>query len=216
MNFKNLIKYNNKIIEGVYLFAILIIPLVFSPEELFGFYQFPKEFLLNFLSSILLILIGVKIIFEPNKIINKINSNKLAISSIFILLFSYLISSFFSVNKLGSFFGREYGMSANSFQTYLALSIVFISIFLTYENNKNIFRLLRTILISTTLISIVGLLQFISPNIFETFTFYHQDRIVSTLGNPIYFGSVLMLGIQLSVIYYLLFYKIEEKSGLSF
>ena len=60
----------------------------------------------------------------------------------------------------------------------------------------NIFRMLRTILISTTLISIVGLLQFIAPNIFETFTFYHQDRIVSTLGNPIYFGSVLMLGIQ--------------------
>ena len=216
MNFKNLIKYNNKIIEGVYLFAILIIPLVFSPEELFGFYQFPKEFLLHFLSSILLILISVKIIFEPTKIINKINSNKLAISSIFILLFSYLISSFFSVNKLGSFFGREYGMSSNSFQTYLALSIVFISIFLNYENNKNIFRILRTILISTTLISIVGLLQFIAPNIFETFTFYHQDRIVSTLGNPIYFGSVLMLGIQLSFIYYLLFYKIEERNGLRF
>ena len=45
MSFKNLIKYNNKIIEGVYLFAIIIIPLVFSPEELFGFYQLPKEYL---------------------------------------------------------------------------------------------------------------------------------------------------------------------------
>ena len=115
MNFKNLIKYNNKIIEGVYLFAILFIPLVFSPEDLFGFYQFPKEFLIHFSSSLLLVLIAIKIIFEPSQIINRINSNKLAISSVFLLLFSYLISSFFSVNKLGSFFGREYGMSSNSF-----------------------------------------------------------------------------------------------------
>ncbi len=216
MNFKNLIKYNNKIIEGVYLFAILIIPLAFSPEEIFGFYQFPKEFLLHFSSNILIILIGIKIILEPSQIINKINSNKLAISSVFLLLFSYLISSFFSVNKLGSFFGREYGMSSNSFQTYLALSIIFLSIFIVYENTKNIIRILKSILISTTLISIVGLLQFIAPNIFETFTFYHQKRIVSTLGNPIYFGSVLMLGIQLSIIYFLLFYKLEEKKGVNF
>ena len=215
MNFKNLIKYNNKIIEGVYLFAILIIPLSFSPEEIFGFYQFPKEFLLHFSSSILLILIGFKLIFEPAQIINKINSNKLAISSVFLFLFSYLISSFFSVNKLGSFFGREYGVSANSFQTYLALSIIFLSIFIVYENNKNIIRILKSFIISTTLISIVGLLQFIAPNIFETFTFYHQDRIVSTLGNPIYFGSVLMIGIQLSIIYFLLFYKLEEKNGIN-
>ena len=216
MSFKNLIKYNNKIIEGVYLFAIIIIPLVFSPEELFGFYQLPKEYLLHLSSSILLILIGIKIIFEPSKVINKINSNKLALSSVFLILFSYLISSIFSVNKLGSFFGREYGMSSNSFQTYFALSIIFLSIFIVYENKKNNLRVFKSILISTTLISIIGLLQFIAPNIFKTFTFYHQDRIMSTLGNPIYFGSVLILGIQLSIIYFLLLYKLEEKKGINF
>ena len=132
MNFKNLIKYNNKIIEGVYLFAIVSIPLAFSPEELFGFYQLPKEFLLHFLSNILLLLISLKIIYEPSRLINKINSNKLAVTSIFLLLFSYLISSIFSVNQLGSLFGREYGMSSNSFQTYFALSIIFLSIFIVY------------------------------------------------------------------------------------
>ena len=214
MNFKNLIKYNNQIIEGVYLFAIVSIPIVFSPEELFGFYQLPKEFLLHFISSILLLLLSLKIIFEPSKLINKLNSNKLAVTSVLLLLTSFFLSSIFSVNLLGSLFGREYGMSSNSFQTYFALSIIFLSIFIVYEDKKNIVNIFKSVLISTTIISIVGLLQFIAPNIFETFTFYHQTRIVSTLGNPIYFGSVLVLGIQLTIIYYLIFFKLEEKNGI--
>ncbi len=216
MNFKNIININNKIIEIVYIFAILIIPIAFSPEEIFGFYQFPKEFLLHSSSNIILICIGLKFLLEPNTLINKLNSNKLPLISILLILFSYFLSSCFSINPISSFFGREYGMSSNSFQTYLALSVIFAGIFVIYENIKNITRIFISILAATSLISLIGLLQFFAPNVFETFTFYHQDRIVSTLGNPIYFGSVLLLGIQLSIIYFLNFYKIEEKNGLNF
>ena len=216
MNFKNLININNKIIEIVYLFAILSIPVAFSPEELFGFYQFPKEFLLHSLSNILLICLGLKFLIEPNNLINRINSNRLAIAPIALILFSYFLSSIFSVNQTASFFGREYGMSANSFQTYFALSVIFIGIFIRYEDIKNLTRIFISIIISTSIISIIGLLQFFAPNIFETFTFYHQDRIVSTLGNPIYFGSVLLIGIQLTIVYYLNFYNFEDKKGKRF
>ena len=216
MNFKNIININNKIIEIVYIFAILIIPIAFSPEEIFGFYQFPKEFLLHSSSNIILICIGLKFLLEPNTLINKLNSNKLPLISILLILFSYFLSSCFSINPISSFFGREYGMSSNSFQTYLALSVIFAGIFVSYENINNITRIFISILAATSLISLIGLLQFFAPNVFETFTFYHQDRIVSTLGNPIYFGSVLLLGIQLSIIYFLNFYKIEEKNGLNF
>ncbi|MEC8440619.1 MAG: O-antigen ligase family protein [Chloroflexota bacterium] len=216
MNFKNLININNKIIEIVYLFAILSIPVAFSPEELFGFYQFPKEFLLHSLSNILLICLGLKFLIEPNNLLNRINSNRLAIAPIALILFSYFLSSIFSVNQTASFFGREYGMSANSFQTYFALSVIFIGIFIRYEDIKNLTRIFISIIISTSIISIIGLLQFFAPNIFETFTFYHQDRIVSTLGNPIYFGSVLLIGIQLTIVYFLNFYNFEDKKGKRF
>ena len=216
MNFKNLININNKIIEIVYIFAILLIPIAFSPEELFGFYQFPKEFLLHSLSNILLICLALKFLIEPNNLLNKLNSNRLAITAILLILFSYFLSSIFSINPTASFFGREYGMSTNSFQTYFALSVIFIGIFFRYENINNLTRIFISITISTSLISIIGLLQFFAPNIFETFTFYHQDRIVSTLGNPIYFGSVLMIGIQLTVIYFLNFYNLEGKNGKEF
>ena len=216
MNFKNLININNKIIEIVYIFAILLIPIAFSPEELFGFYQFPKEFLLHSFSNILLICLGLKFLLEPNNLLNKLNSNRLATTAILFILFSYFLSSIFSLNSTASFFGREYGMSTNSFQTYFALSIIFIGIFVRYENISNIIRIFISILISTSIISIIGLLQFFAPNIFETFTFYHQDRIVSTLGNPIYFGSVLLLGIQLTIVYFLNFYNLEAKRGKEF
>ena len=125
MNFKNLININNKIIEIVYIFAILLIPIAFSPEELFGFYQFPKEFLLHSLSNILLICLGLKFLLEPNNLLNKLNSNRLAIAAMLLILFSYFLSSIFSINQTASLFGREYGMSTNSFQTYLALTVIF-------------------------------------------------------------------------------------------
>jgi len=216
MNFKNLININNKIIEIVYIFAILLIPIAFSPEELFGFYQFPKEFLLHSLSNILLICLGLKFLLEPNNLLNKLNSNRLAIAAMLLILFSYFLSSIFSINQTASLFGREYGMSTNSFQTYLALTVIFMGIFVRYEDINNLARIFISIIISTLLISIIGLLQFFAPNIFETFTFYHQDRIVSTLGNPIYFGSVLMIGIQLTLIYFLTFYRLEGKKGKEF
>ncbi len=216
MNFKKLINFNNRIIEIVYLFAILTIPIVFSPESLFGFYQFPKEFILHLSSNILLLALSFKILIDPTSIFKKIISNKLAVISILFILLSYFISSALSINQYSSFFGREYGMSSNSFQTYFALTIIFLSIFLSYENINNVKRIFKTILISTSIISIIGLLQFFAPNIFETFTFYHQDRIVSTMGNPIYFGSVLLIGIQLTIIYFLKFFKLEEKMGVNF
>ena len=166
MNFKNLININNKIIEIVYIFAILLIPIAFSPEELFGFYQFPKEFLLHSLSNILLICLGLKFLLEPNNLLNKLNSNRLAIAAMLLILFSYFLSSIFSINQTASLFGREYGMSTNSFQTYLALTVIFMGIFVRYEDINNLARIFISIIISTLLISIIGLLQFFAPNIF--------------------------------------------------
>ena len=189
MGFDKYRRIINIINESIYLFVVFSIPLAFSPEEFLGFYQIPKEFILHFGANLLLILLPIIFILNPQKLISNIINNRLILFSILFILFSYAISTLFSISILGSLWGREYGMSGNSLQTFFSLSVISISVIVTNSDKSQIRRLFLAIFASSTIVGFVGLMQNFLPNIFETFTFYHQDRVVSTLGNPIYLGS---------------------------
>ena len=195
-------KIINIINESIYLFVVFSIPLVFSPEEFLGFYQLPKEFILHFGANLLLILLPIIFILNPHKLISNIINNRLIIFSILFILFSYAISTLFSISILGSLWGREYGMSGNSLQTFFSLSVISISIIITNFDKSQIRRLFLAIFASSTIVGSIGLMQNFFPYFFKTFTFYHQNRVVSTLGNPIYLGSYLLISNLLSIIYF--------------
>ena len=202
-------KIINIINESIYLFVVFSIPLVFSPEEFLGFYQLPKEFILHFGANLLLILLPIIFILNPHKLISNIINNRLIIFSILFILFSYAISTLFSISILGSLWGREYGMSGNSLQTFFSLSVISISIIITNFDKSQIRRLFLAIFASSTIVGSIGLMQNFFPDIFKTFTFYHQNRVVSTLGNPIYLGSYLLISNLLSIIYFFGFSEIK-------
>ena len=202
-------KIINIINESIYLFVVFSIPLAFSPEEFLGFYQLPKEFILHFGANLLLILLPIIFILNPQKLISNIINNRLIIFSILFILFSYAISTLFSISILGSLWGREYGMSGNSLQTFFSLTIISINIIVTNFDKSQIRRLFLTIFASSTIVGFIGLMQNFAPDIFKTFTFYHQDRVVSTLGNPIYLGSYLLISNLLSIIYFFGFSEIK-------
>jgi len=215
MGFDKYRRIINIINESIYLFVVFSIPLVFSPEEFLGFYQIPKEFILHFGANLLLILLPIIFILNPQKLISNIINNRLILFSILFILFSYAISTLFSISILGSLWGREYGMSGNSLQTFFSLSVISISIIVTNSDKSQIRRLFLAIFASSTIVGFVGLMQNFLPNIFETFTFYHQDRVVSTLGNPIYLGSYLLISNLLSIIYFFGFSEIKLKNKYS-
>ena len=215
MGFDKYRRIINIINESIYLFVVFSIPLVFSPEEFLGFYQIPKEFILHFGANLLLILLPIIFILNPQKLISNIINNRLILFSILFILFSYAISTLFSISILGSLWGREYGMSGNSLQTFFSLSVISISVIVTNSDKSQIRRLFLAIFASSTIVGFVGLMQNFLPNIFETFTFYHQDRVVSTLGNPIYLGSYLLISSLLSIIYFFGFSEIKLKNKYS-
>ena len=215
MGFDKYRRIINIINESIYLFVVFSIPLVFSPEEFLGFYQIPKEFILHFGANLLLILLPIIFILNPQKLISNIINNRLILFSILFILFSYAISTLFSISILGSLWGREYGMSGNSLQTFFSLSVISISVIVTNSDKSQIRRLFLAIFASSTIVGFVGLMQNFLPNIFETFTFYHQDRVVSTLGNPIYLGSYLLISNLLSIIYFFGFSEIKLKNKYS-
>ena len=217
MSLEKINKIINIINETVYLLIVFSVPLVFTPEEYFGLYQLPKEFILHMGANILLITLSISFIFNPNKLISNLVNNRLIIFSILFVLFSYLISTMFSITTLGSFWGREYGMSSYSFHTFFSLSVISLNIIISNSSSRQTKRLFITICSASTLIALVGLLQNFAPKVFETFTFYHQDRILSTLGNPIYLGSYLLIGNLLSILYFTNYHKVDlkNKSALS-
>ena len=212
MNIDKFRKITNIVNESIYLFVVFSIPLIFSPEEFFGFYQLPKESMLHFGANLLLVLLPIIFILNPHKFISNILNNRLILYAILLILFSYVISTLFSITILGSLWGREYGMSSYSLQTFFSFSVISINIITTNFDNSQIRRLFLTIFASSTLVAIIAILQNFLPSIFQTFTFYQQNRIVGTLGNPIYLGSFLLIGNLLSVIYFYGFSEISTKN----
>ena len=198
--------------ESIYLFVVFSIPLIFSPEEFFGFYQLPKESILHFGANLLLVLLPVIFILNPRQFISNILNNRLILYSVLFILFSYVISTLFSITMLGSLWGREYGMSSYSLQSFFSFSVISISIITTNFDKSQIKRIFLTIFASSTLVAVIAILQNFLPNIFQTFTFYQQNRIVGTLGNPIYLGSFLLIGNLLSIIYFYGFSEINTKN----
>ena len=206
----------NKWIEILYLSSILLIPIAFSPENILGFYQLPKEFILHLSGTLIFMLIILKLIIDPKLLISKIIQYKFAFGFLFILLISTIISAIFSINPNGSFWGREYGTSGYSVHTIFSLITISSGIIINSDQENHQKKLLLTIILSTTIVSFFGLIQNFTPAIFPTFTFYHQDRIVSTLGNPIYLGSFLLMGTLLSIFYFLKYKNISTNNRLLF
>ena len=204
----------NKWIEILYLSSILLIPIAFSPENILGFYQLPKEFILHLSGTLIFMLIILKLIIDPKLLISKIIQYKFAFGFLFILLISTIISAIFSINPNGSFWGREYGTSGYSVHTIFSLITISSGIIINSDQENHQKKLLLTIILSTTIVSFFGLIQNFTPAIFPTFTFYHQDRIVSTLGNPIYLGSFLLMGTLLSIFYFLKYKNISTNNRL--
>ena len=170
---------------------------------------------MHFGANLLWKLLPIIFILNPQKLISNIINNRLILFSILFILFSYAISTLFSISILGSLWGREYGMSGNSLQTFFSLSVISISVIVTNSDKSQIRRLFLAIFASSQIVGFVGLMQNFLPNIFETFTFYHQDRVVSTLGNPIYLGSYLLISNLLSIIYFFGFSEIKLKNKYS-
>ena len=193
----------NKTIESIYLVVILLVPIVFSPETNLGFYQLPKESILHMGGSLILVLISLRLITNPNAILSRLINHRIIASGVLLVLMSSILSALFSVDINGSFCGREYGTSSYSVLTMFSLTNLALGIIVVADTLSHEKRLLLSVTCSTFIVAVLGLLQNFLPNIFETFTFYHQERIVSTTGNPIYLGSLLLLGIPLSILYFI-------------
>lgn len=200
------LKLNNFLdflIEFFYLSVIFFIPIYF------GFFlnsahpfDFQKMVLFKILLFFLIFFSSIKFIFYFNfkKIFVKL-FNKYFYIAFFVLLFS-LLSVFWSVNPHLSFYGsldRQAGW-LNEFYIFLFFIILTLNLVI-FENKSNKIRnILITLVISSAVVSFYAIFQFFGLDfiVWEE-PALETGRAMSTLGQPNFLGSFLLLTLPFSL-----------------
>ncbi len=174
----------DKAIEFVWLLVIFIIPLYFNPFTLNAFY-FVKSLALVFLVCTMLGLVIARLILRtgharPESLVNVIRKSPLQTAAI-VLGLVWIISTLFSIMPYKSIWGNlagTVGLLPN-----ISWIVFFLIIASMVKSRTQVFRALYVLLISSGLVSLVGILQFIDPHILPWFKF--TERVFSTDGNPL-------------------------------
>ncbi len=179
---------NSGNIKTLLIIILSFVPLIIAPWTNDYFY-YPKIFSVYFIG---LVMIGIHI--------NAKNSMKIKIDNPTKMLMIYwlllIVTTYFSVNHYNSIWGsfrREEGIIS-----ILSYSVLFIF-------SKNYFRwnkkYLKWILASAVIVSLYGILQYfgLDPIPRDELRFGWGSRAFSTMGNPNFLGSYLVLMLPLSM-----------------
>lgn len=210
MNFKiNIIKtkLNNFLIELTYLSIVFLIPVYFN----FFFpssdpFESSKIMLFRFLVWILLFLSVWKFTLVNNfKKFFVLTLKKYLYAPFIVLLFSGL-TLFWSVDPSWSFWGSSFRQISlyNELFFVLWLVLMFWNLTIMKNNKKQLKRLLLTISFSSLVVSLYAVLQYFGID-FLTWQepAYLTGRSMSTLGQPNFLASFLLLTIPIS--FYLIY-----------
>lgn len=185
-------------IEGAWLLVIFAIPLIINPYSLNAFY-FIKALVLVFLVCLMLGLVIARWLINLNRssagsVIRSILASPLQVTAVVFGLL-WVISTIFSIMPFKSIWGNlggSVGMPPN---------LAFVFFFLVIANNINrrsqVFRALYVLLLSSAVVSLIGVIQYFHPGILPWFRF--QGRVFSTDGNPLFLSSFLSMTMPITL-----------------
>ncbi|MCX7883917.1 MAG: O-antigen ligase family protein [Caloramator sp.] len=177
-----------KIYNIFIIFIICIVPLIITPNR-FDYYYQAKSYVIYTLCFFT----SIPFLFEFDK---NYFSNKAIYYTIFIYIFLLTLSTIFSINIGQSIFGKIY-----RYEGYLTL-ICYIIIFII-ASSKYVFSKIHLVylFLSSSIISIYGILQYLGYNIVKVDPIRAKwiKYVYSTIGNPNFLGSYLVLILPVSI-----------------
>ena len=192
-------KWLDNVTECIWLAVVFIIPLYFNPFALYAFY-FAKSIVFILLVCILLGLVSAQWIIVGGQLKFKgswshlIKDYPLQMAAI-ILGIIWIISTLFSILPYKSIWGNLAGTLG--LLTNIAWIMYFLVISLKLKNRGQIYRIFYTLLISSGLVALVGILQYIDPHVLPWFKF--SGRVFSTDGNPLSLSAFLAMTVPLTL-----------------
>ncbi|MCX6007342.1 MAG: tetratricopeptide repeat protein [Chloroflexi bacterium] len=184
--------------EGAWLLLIFLLPVYFNPLCYNAFY-FVKALALVFLVSLLLGLVLAQWFLAPHtvkvgELPAKIQKSPLQFASV-VLGIIWVVSTIFSVMPGKSLWGNL--AASTGFIPNLAWIIFFLIVSQRVKDRSQVFRALYTLLISSGVVSLVGILQFIRPDILPGFQYY--GRVFSTDGSPLSLSGFLAMTLPVTL-----------------
>ncbi|MDI6891796.1 MAG: O-antigen ligase family protein [Actinomycetota bacterium] len=182
---------------GLMLIALLL-PLIFSPSSLWR-YDFPKLIFLQITVVCLLVLWIVKVVSEGKVKLVRTPLNLPVLA----FLLAVAISTFTSISFHTSLLGE--GIKYHGLLTLLIYVLLFYLPIHFFERKRDVKLFLWAVVVSSVIVSIVGLLQhlgFIFGR-WHLFFFLDPKRIMGTMGNPVSLGAYLVLVLPLSLVLFL-------------
>src|SRR3989339_695109 len=189
------VKFCNRIIEACWLVALAGIPVFFNPYTTRVF-ESDKTYLLRSITIVMLIAWLIKKSAEGLSLDAplKEKGNRAILLSILALGTIYFISSALSIAPYFSFKG--YFLREEGFYTLACYLITFFIILGNLTGKDQLNRLIHTMILSATIVSVYGILQYFKIDT-VSWAGGERTRVTTTLGGPIFAGAYLIMIIPL-------------------
>lgn len=196
----------------MWLTIIFLIPLLFSPLCMAAYY-FVKTMALVILVSLLLGCVIARAILYPRgqyrfSLLVWMKSSPLQVAAV-VLGLAYLISTAFSIIPHKSLMGNL----AGTLGVVPALSWIafFLIVAGSICSRDQVYRAIYALLISTGIVSIIGIIQFFYPAILPWFNY--EGRVFSTDGNPLSLSGLLAVTMPLTLAMAILSWDSATETG---
>jgi len=189
------LKICDLLIEYGILAIVFFIPIIFDYSlTSYNCFDLYKSIIFRVILTFILIAFTVKI-FINNKLIYR-GSAKIFLL-IGLMLISFFVSSFFSLDSNQSFWGNF--LRQQGFYNFFNYLLFFVLIILNINNFKQIKRFIIVAITSSFLATVYGLVQYFNLDPFAwSGDVLNSRRIFSTLGQPNFFGHWLIMVLPLS------------------
>jgi len=189
--FKNITTYCDKLIIGLLLTIVIIVPLFFD-IRLYSVFDLSKVTALYLLTISILVVWSIKLTFKHGF---KVFHTPLDIP-ILAYIFIFIISSAISINPIISLFGtykRFEGLTAT-----LCYILIFYATVNFITTKKRLYLLIIAMVAGVTVSSVYGIAQHLGFDIFKWSSF-EARRVFSTFGNPVFFSAYLVMTMPIAV-----------------
>lgn len=187
---------SERLINTILIASLSVVPLIFVPVgEFADFYYAPKVYAITALAAGFLLILLLK---ERGNLTTLIYPDRINIT---LLLYIGLLtlSLFFARDFTTAFYGRPYRLEG--FGTLLIYFLLFLAARSSKWSGEQLFR---TMLLSATILSVYGILQYFGVDPFpRDFIRANWQKAFSTFGNPNFLGSYLVMMLPVALHQYI-------------
>ena len=196
-------------IEGCWLLTLALVPLAFSGRDVVVFFLQPKDFLLHLAALSILALWGFELAiggYRPSVEFGSWtafrgwlgrNPRNWAMTGAAGFGVTVVISTVLSPLPAVSLWGRDFSQLGYELYSVLSLLVIFFAIALRVQSSEQVRRILLVIVGAGVLAGFYGISQHFGWDPIGNGA--GRARVISSFGNPIFFGSYLLMSVLITL-----------------